>query len=267
MLRDLIHDRTGIYFEAANFDTLLDKLRDRAMHHGCQSYLDYYYILKYEERGPEEWLRVMDAFSVQETYFWRELGQITALTKTVIPRWFKTTSQPLRIWSAACATGEEPCSIVMALLEAGLGHLPIEVHASDASEAALAKAQRGIFRERSFRALPSELQEKYFRRVSEGWQIVPDVLRRVTFHRANLIAAGESGTLADAPVIFCRNVFIYFSPDSIRRVLSVFAVRMPLGGHLFVGASESLLKLTSDFELREIDGAFVYLRVGKEGAP
>lgn len=267
LLRDLIHDRTGIYFEPANFDTLLDKLHDRAMHHGCQSYLDYYYILKYEERGPDEWLRVMDAFSVQETYFWRELGQITALTNTVLPQWFTTTAQRLRIWSAACATGEEPCSIVMALLEAGLGHLPVEVCASDASEAALAKARRGVFRERSFRALPAELQEKYFRRVSDGWQIVPDVLRRVTFQRANLIAPAESGALADAPVIFCRNVFIYFSPDAIRRTLSVFAGRMPTGGHLFVGASESLLKLTTDFELREIDNAFVYLRTRKDGAP
>src|SRR5688500_8595880 len=127
LLRDLIHDRTGIFFAPEHFDVFLGKLRDRALHHGCQSYLDYYYILKYEERGPEEWLRVMDAFSVQETYFWRELGQITALTNTVIPQWFKTRSQRLRIWSAACASGEEPFRIVMALLEAGPGHLPIEV--------------------------------------------------------------------------------------------------------------------------------------------
>jgi chemotaxis protein methyltransferase CheR len=266
LLRDLIHDRMGIYFESANFDTLLDKLHDRVVHHRCQSYLDYYYVLKYEERGPDEWLHVMDAFSVQETYFWREIGQIMALTHTVIPQWFRTTAQPLRIWSAACASGEEPCSIVMALLEAGLGHLPVEVWASDASEAALAKARRGVFRERSFRALPVELQKKYFRRVNEGWQIEPDVLRRVTFQRANLIAPAESGTLAEAPVIFCRNVFIYFSPDSIGRALSVFAERMPPGGHLFVGASESLLKLTSDFELHEIDNAFVYLRARKDGA-
>src|SRR5688572_21003439 len=241
LLRDLIHDRTGIYFEPANFDTLLDKLRDRALHHGCQSYLDYYYLLKYEERGPEEWLRVMDAFSVQETYFYRELGQINALTNTVIPQWFKTSALRLRIWSAACASGEEPYSIVMALLEAGLGHLPIEVCASDASEAALEKARRGVYRDRSFRVLPLELQQKYFVRVSDGWQLVPEVMRRVTFHRANLIAPSETSSLASAPVIFCRNVFIYFSPDAIRRTLAVFAAQMPAGGHLFVGASESLL--------------------------
>lgn len=260
LLRDLIHDRTGIYFEPAHFDTLLGKLRDRAVHHGCHSYLDYYYILKYEERGTDEWLRVMDAFSVQETYFWRELSQINALTSRVVPQWFKSSPRRLRIWSAACASGEEPYSIVMALLEAGLGDLPIEVCGSDASEAAIAKARRGVFRERSFRALPPELQTKYFHKVADGWQIVPEVMRRVSFQRVNLIAPAESGSLAASPVIFCRNVFIYFSPDTIRRTLSIFAERMPVGGHLFVGASESLLKLTTDFELREIDDAFVYVR-------
>lgn len=259
LLRDLIHEKTGIYFEPGHFDTLLSKLRDRALHHGCLSYLDYYFILKYEERGADEWLRVMDAFSVQETYFWRELAQIQALTQSVVPAWFKSTARPMRIWSAACASGEEPYSIVMALLEAGLGHLPIEVCASDASEAALQKARRGIYRDRSFRTLPVELQRKYFQRVPEGWQLSSDVMRRVSFQRANLIAPAETTSLAAAPVIFCRNVFIYFSPDAIRRSLAVFAQRMPAGGHLFVGASESLLRLTSDFELHEIGDAFVYI--------
>jgi chemotaxis protein methyltransferase CheR len=260
LLRDLIHERTGIFFDPPHFDTLLGKLRDRAVHHGCHSYLDYYYILKYEERGADEWLRVMDAFSVQETYFWRELAQINALTKSVVPQWFKSSAARLRLWSAACASGEEPYSLVIALLEAGLGHLPIDVYASDASEAALAKARRGVYRERSFRALPPELQTKYFRKVADGWQLVPEVMQRVAFQRVNLIAPAESGVLASAPVIFCRNVFIYFSPDTIRRTLAIFAERMPVGGNLFVGASESLLKLTTDFELREIDDAFVYVR-------
>ena len=76
LLRDLIHDRTGLFFESDRTDVLLEKLRERALFHQCQSYLDYYYILKYEEKGRDEWLRVMDAFSVQETYFWREFSQI-----------------------------------------------------------------------------------------------------------------------------------------------------------------------------------------------
>ncbi len=265
LLRDLIHEHTGIYFEADRFDIVIDKLRDRAIANGCHSYLDYYYILKYQERGPDEWARVMDAFSVQETFFWREVSQIKALTGSVVPKWFATTSLPLRIWSAACASGEEPYSIVIALMEAGLGALPITIMASDASEAALAKAQRGVYRERSFRSLPPELRQKYFTQTAEGWQLSPEVMRRVTFQRANLIDEEEIAPLATAPVIFCRNVFIYFSAESIRRTVSVFADQMPVEGNLFVSASESLLKLTEDFELREINDAFVYVRLPRTG--
>ena len=260
LLRDLIHERTGLYFPSEQFDTLLDKIRDRAVHHGCHSYLDYYYILKYDEKGPDEWLRVMDAYSVQETYFWREASQLEALVEFVVPRWLHEQTGPLKIWSAACASGEEPYSIVMALLEAGLGHHGIEVVASDASEAALAKARTGIFRERSFRALPAPLREKYFTPVQQGWQLSADVMRRVRFHRANLVDPPQIEQLATAPVIFCRNVFIYFSPESIRRTLAVFARQMGGRGHLFVGAAESLLKLTNDFDLEELGTAFVYIR-------
>src|SRR5687767_12457815 len=100
LLRDLIHDRTGIFFENGRTDLMLEKLRDRALVHQCHSFLDYYYILKYEEKGPEEWLRVMDAFSVQETYFWREVSQIEVLVQRVVPDWFKSHHGPLRLWSA-----------------------------------------------------------------------------------------------------------------------------------------------------------------------
>lgn len=260
LLRDLIHERTGLFFDSDRFDTLLDKLRERVLLHQCKSYLDYYYILKYEEKGPEEWRRVMDAFSVQETYFWRELAQIQALTRVVVPRWFEARPGTLRIWSAACASGEEPYSIAMALVEAGLGSHPIEICASDASEAALERARGAIFRERAFRALPESLRQKYFTRVADGWQLDREITRRVRFDRANITAPAEIADFARAPVVFCRNVFIYFSADAIRRTLASFAERMPAGAHLFVGASESLLKLTSDFELTELADAFVYVR-------
>jgi chemotaxis protein methyltransferase CheR len=227
---------------------------------GCKSFLDYYYILKYDEKGPSEWLRVMDAFSVQETYFWREIAQIEALVKFVVPAWFKDQRTPLRIWSAACASGEEPYSIVIALLEAGLHAHPIVVEASDASEAALEKARLGIYRERSFRALPEHLRTKYFTKVPHGWQLSREVLERVTFQRANLVSPAEIDGLARAPVIFCRNVFIYFSPDAIRRTVSGFAERMGSRGHLFIGSSESLLRITEDFELEELGDAFVYIK-------
>jgi chemotaxis protein methyltransferase CheR len=262
LLRDLIHERGGFYFESDRFDTMLDKLRDRVLAHGCRSYLDYYYLLKYEEGGPDEWLRVMDSFSVQETYFWRELAQITALVDVVVPAWFKQNGNtPLHIWSAACATGEEPYSIAIALREAGWSNHPIVINASDASESALAKAGAAVYRERSFRALPPDLRAKYFDPpASEGTRLRRELLPSVNFQRANIVVPAEVAPLARAHVVFCRNVFIYFSPDAIRRVVASFAQAMPNNGHLFVGASESLLKLTDDFAMHDIKDAFVYVR-------
>ncbi len=263
LLRDLVHERTGIYFEDERFDSLLEKLEERARFYRCSSYLDYYYILKYEEKGPDEWRRVMDAFSVQETYFWREFDQVRTLVDVVVPAWFKTHNSPLRIWSAACATGEEPYTLAMALNEAGWGQHPIEIAGSDASETALAKARAGLYRERSFRSLPAALREKYFTSKPGAFQISPEIAERVVFRWANLVSPDSTAELATSQIIFCRNVFIYFSPNAIRRVVNHFADRMPSEGKLFVGSSESLVKLTDRFELEDMAGAFVYLLKGR----
>jgi chemotaxis protein methyltransferase CheR len=256
----LIHERTGIFFEADRLDTLVEKIQPLATERDCYSLLDYYYLLKYEENGVEDWTRVMDALSVQETYFWREMGQIRALCDRIVPEWFEKTASPLQIWSAACATGEEPYTILIALLEAGFGGHPIQIRASDASPAALEKCRTATYREKAFRSLPPGLKARYFTPAGTEWQLRPEIAKRVSFERANLLATEEISALARSPVIFCRNVFIYFSPHAIRQAVAAFASRMPRGGHLFVGAAESLLRLTADFELKELGDCFAYVR-------
>jgi chemotaxis protein methyltransferase CheR len=247
---------------------MIEKLEDAAHARNCYSMLEYYYVLKYDQEAQAEWEHVIDALSVQETYFWRELPQIQVLGEVLVPRWFKDHSTPLRIWSAACATGEEPYSIAIALREAGWGNHPIEIVASDASPAALAKARRATFRERSFRSLPEDLRDKYFEPAPQGWQLLPEIAAQVKFRQANLVSKTEIADMARAPIVFCRNVFIYFSPDSIRRTIAAFAALMPPRGHLFVGAAESLLKLSTTFELEEIRDAFVYVkRAAQEPVP
>ncbi len=265
LLRDLIHEQAGLYFENDRLDTMIDKLQTRAQARGCRSFLDYYYILKYDGETTDEWRRVMDAFSVQETYFYREMAQVRALVDHVVPNWFRTSTQPLRIWSAACASGEEPYSLAIALKEAGWSHHPIEIRASDASESALTRAQNAIYRERSFRAFPPDLREKYFTASTEGWRLNRQELLPISFQRANLASPEDIAKLAVAEVIFCRNVFIYFSQHAIERTVANFAAHMPDRGNLFIGASESLLKLTSDFDLKEIKDAFVYVRKVRDG--
>jgi chemotaxis protein methyltransferase CheR len=261
LLRDLIHERTGVFCEADRFDTMLEKIEARARDLNCVSFLDYYYILKYNEKGDEEWRRVMDALSVQETYFWREFDQVRVLVDVIIPK-LAQQGRPIRVWSAACASGEEPYSIAMALAERGWSGPPVEIIGSDASEAALAKAKAGLFRERSFRALPPELRAKYFEQQRDGYFLHPEIRSKVTFHWANLMRLEEFPLTEHVDVIFCRNVFIYFSPTAIKRVIAMFSRRLAAGGHLFVGSSESLLKLTSQFDLQEISGAFAYVRNG-----
>jgi chemotaxis protein methyltransferase CheR len=258
LLRDLIHDKTGIFFEDSRLDSLLEKLEPLALERGHQSFLDYYYALK--DSQPAEWEQTWEALSVQETYFWREISQIEALTQIIIPDWFQKHSTPFRIWCAACATGEEPYSIAMAVAEAGFSGHPIEITASDASFMALKKARSAIYRERSFRTLPLALRLKYFKPVAEGSQLDSEIVSRIKFRSANLAESGDVAALARVHAIFCRNVFIYFSPHTIRQTVANMAAKMPAGGHLFVGAAESLLRMTSDFELKEIGKAFAYVR-------
>ena len=264
LLRDLIHEYTGIHFDAARFDIMLEKLADLVRARGFRSYMEYYYLLKYDDPLRQEWQRVIEELSVQETYFWREMGQINALVKQFVPRWFANDRTPLRIWTAACATGEEPYTIAMALCEGGWGNHPIEIMASDASELAIEKARAGIYRERSFRSIPLSVRQRYFVEKGKAFQLNADIMRRVRFQRANILDKREIVGLASAPVVFCRNVFIYFSPETIRRTVYFFADAMPSGGHLFVGASESLLKLTDQFDLQEFGEGFVYVRVDRQ---
>lgn len=264
LLRALIHERTGVFFDNGKADLLTDKLSPLVIERGFTSFLDYYYLLKYDEAAGDEWRNVMNALSVPETYFWREIDQVRALVGTVVPRWFDARGrEPLKIWSAACATGEEPLTIAMALDEAGwFDRAAIEIHASDASSSAVEKARRGLYRERAFRNLSPELRAKYFARegAASVWRVRADLHARVRWGVANLMDEAEVAEPASANVIFCRNVFIYFSESAISKVVRSFAGRMRPPGYLFVGTSESLLRLTTDFSLEEIDNAFVYVR-------
>jgi chemotaxis protein methyltransferase CheR len=265
LLRDLVHERTGLYFDDANLDMFLDKLSPLIVERGFDSLLDYYHLLKYDPCSADEWRNVFDALTVQESFFWREMDQIRALVDGIVPQYFRAhPHHTLNIWSGACAAGEEPLTIAMTLHEAGwFDRARINIFASDASPRAVEAAKHGVYRERSFRSLPPELREKYFVCADGGggWRADSELHSRVRWRIANLMAEDDL-TLAPtaSPVIFCRNVFIYFSESAARKAVRGFAERMPRPGYLFVGMAESLLRITSDFELREIGGAFVYIR-------
>ena len=259
ILRDLLHERLGLSYQAHQFAQVADRLAALVIAHGFGSFIDYYYLLKYDN-DPDEWLRVMDALSVQETYFWREIDQLRAVVDVVVPMLAATLGGgPLRIWSIPCATGEEPLTIAMLLEEAGwFGRLPIEILGSDASPSAIAKARAGRYGERAFRNLPPALRERYFTVSGSQAVVDPGLHARVRYDVLNVMDGAAVAAHA-APIIVCRNMFIYFSEQSIRRSCQAFAASMPRPGYLCLGASESLLRLATPFDLREIGGAFIYV--------
>lgn len=265
LLGDLIHERAGLFYANGRYDTLADRLAPLVIERGFRSFLDFYYLLKYDDRSAlVEWRRVMDALSVQETYFWREVDQVSGLASTVLPELVRAAPyEPVRIWSAPCATGEEPLTIAMMLEETGwFCRAPIQIHGSDASAAAIARARTARYRERSVRSLPAALREKYFVLDDGAYIPTPALQARISsLSVVNLLARDEVALHAQSQVIFCRNAFIYFSPQSVKRVVETFASLMPTPAYLFVGASESLLNVTDKFMLDDIDrAAFAYVK-------
>jgi chemotaxis protein methyltransferase CheR len=268
LLRDLIVERTGVLYHDDKLDLLEERLEEVLAGRGLPSLLDYYYLLRY---GPGEeplWRELHDALAVPETYFWRQGEQLEVLCQELLPRHLaERPGQPLRIWSAACCSGEEPLSIAMALEEGGwFGRLPIQLLGSDASEQLVARARAGVYGERALRSLSPERRARWFRPEGSRWRIDPGLLARVEFSVVNLLDAAAAAPLAASDVIFCRNVFIYFSDAAIQRVAALFAARLRPGGWLFLGASESLVRLSRDFVMDEIGPAFAY-RKNPDPAP
>lgn len=267
LLMDLIHEQLGLHYKPGDAEQLGDRLAPLVVERGLASFMDYYYVLKYSPE-PDDWLKVMDALAVQETYLWREIDQLRTVAECLVPSLVRASrGRPVRIWSSACASGEEPLTVAMLLEEAGwFDRAPIELMASDASPAAIARARKGEYTQRSFRNLPQPLRDKYFAAHGNQWRVAPELHRRVTYDIVNLVDEDQVARYASAPIILCRNVFIYFSDRSIQRTLMMFDRGMPSPAYLCVGVSESLLRRTSSFDLQEIGGAFVYVKGSSEAS-
>lgn len=257
LLRDLINARAGLYYEDDKLDLFADKLVDRVIERGFAGFQEYYHHLKYDPDGEAEWTAIYDALTVNETYFMREVDQLHACVDIVVPELIAQHRAPLTIWSAACASGEEPLSLAMLLLERGLEG-EVRIVATDISRRALERARRGRYGARSLRAMPPQLAERYLERDGAEWDVRQSVRDLVSFRNLNLLDPVAMRAIRGIDVIFCRNVFIYFASASIQTVLDHFAAALNPGGYLFVGAAESLLRHASPFELVEIGGAFTY---------
>jgi len=259
ILAGLLEEHVGLHYTAADRELLGDKVSARAQECGFDSLLEYYYFLRYDPGGPQELDALVEALVVGETYFFRELRPLEVVVDTVIEPAVRAGRRP-RVWSAACATGEEPLTLAMLLDERGLlGE--VDLLATDLSARALARAQEGRFGARSVRTVaPPRLVDRYLLREGEAFRVRPELTRAIEWRRLNLVDAAAVEAMSDFEVILCRNVLIYFNDARSRRVVALLTERLLPGGVLLVSVSESLLRFGTTLECEERGGVFLYRR-------
>lgn len=268
--RDLIACRSGIYIHGADRDALRNHLLTRMDHCGTTSFADYFQRLgSCPDDG--ELQELINLVTIRETYFFRDQAQFMALQRYVIPELLKARAgrdEPLRIWSAGCSTGEEPYTIAMLLAEgrSGAGSPRPYILATDVNQGALEVARRGIYSDRSLRSTPEHYRQRFFTQEGESYILSESTKGTVEFRPFNLMSTPYPGTDGMGwDVIFCRNVTIYFKPDSTRTVIRRFYESLEEGGYLFTGFSESLRYLSNDFLTVQVGGVFLYQKSKKGG--
>jgi chemotaxis protein methyltransferase CheR len=190
---------------------------------------------------------VVDAMTTNETLFFRDFKPFAHLRHHMLMLHAASApTQPLRIWSAAASSGQEPYSLAMTALEAGLGNRPVQILGTDISAEQIARAKLGVYSEFEVqRGLSTPNLIKYFRKESGGWRITDPVRKLVELRTWNLM--GDLRPLGTFDVIFCRNVLIYFDLPTKRRVLDGIWERMAPGGLLYLGGAETTFGVTDRF--------------------
>ncbi|MDI3288922.1 protein-glutamate O-methyltransferase CheR [Polyangium sp. 15x6] len=261
LLRDLINQHCGISLSPEQRPVIERRLRERLSVHGLHSFGEYYQLLRSPDRGRAELDEALDLVTINETYFYREDYQLTALRTELFPmlRRPPLSRESLSIWSAGCSTGEEVYSIAITAKEAGLsGRRDLRIFGSDISRRCVAHARRGVYGSSSFRAIPLDLKRKYFIEKPDGMHVQDDLRAWCHFGHLNLLDPVRASVVGRVDIIFCRNVLIYFDDASRRRVIDMFYDRLLPGGFLLLGHSESLLNVSTAFELVHLRDDLVY---------
>ena len=225
---------------------------------------DGYLALLQTPPGDEELRRLLPLVTVGKTSFFRDERQfraLDALLPGLVAR-ARGGGRRIAIWSAGCATGEEPYSIAMAVAAAGAEPEHVELLATDVNPEAVAHATRGTYDARRVRDIPEPLRERHFDRDGERYHVRAGLRRYITAIRPHNLVSSVFPRPTDGgwDLVFCRNVIIYFDTPTTQGVLTQFHNALSPGGYLFLGYSESLFRLFEGFELTEVAGAFLYRR-------
>lgn len=261
--RVLLLARCGLSFPAQRRDTLTQSLSQIAQAHNYANLEALYTDLLVA--GAPIWDAVVAQLTIGETYFFRHAAQFAALRDLILPDLLsrRQATRSLRLWSAGCATGEEPYSLAMILSEQLPSDPPwyVSILATDLNPAFLERARAGLYSQWSFRETPEALRERFFIPEGQRWRLRPEPRRNVIFTRLNLAEPSypslTNGT-SSIDLIFCRNVLIYFDEATIRQVVERLFAALTPGGWLVVGHSEPNNTIFQHFAVYNLPGTVIY---------
>ncbi len=246
--RQMIYDYAGIEIKPHKKTLLVNRLSKRLRNLGLSGFGEYLEFLKTSDRRNQELIELIDCVTTNKTDFFREPQHFTYLQEKVIPELLQKNSfrtNGLRIWSAACSTGEEPYTLAICLSEY-LKDKNFEILASDVSETVLRHAVTGIYDESRVAPIPMPLMRKYFLRGNKRYKIKTELAKFITFKRVNLNQDFHH-FINNFDVIFCRNVMIYFDKPTQQEIINKFFHALRPQGYLFLGHSETLQGMNAPF--------------------
>ena len=262
-LRDMVYEHAGLFYEDSK-QYFVEKRVERRMEVIGTMNPDEYLRRLDADIGRTELHNLIEELTVKETYFFRDLPQLDGFSQKVLPRLIAAKRQAgnltLRIWSAACSTGEEPYTLAIIVRQAlpDLADWRVEVLATDVDRDALRAAHRGSYGARSVKDVPPHLLRDCFTLAEGKWHVAPDIRKLVSVQQVNLIDKQVMRRMRGFDIIFCRNVLIYFDDSSRRLTLGYFYDALDPGGYVFLGHSESVGRITAAFRIQRLDDFLCY---------
>lgn len=259
--RDFFYRKTGIHFDDSKRYFVDKRLVERIEATGAEDFRSWFIALRFEASG-DELQHLVNAMTVNETYFFRESYQfdcmVNDLMNDIAKR--KRRGERIRIWSIPSSTGEEPYTIAIYLLEQWkqINDYEVEILSSDIDTKVLDTAQRGLYSQRSVSQMPKAYLDRYFTRRGDEYAISRDLVSAVEFSRVNLSDPADTRRFRDIDLIFCRNLLIYFDDLSRRVAAEAMFDALTPGGFVCLGHSESMSRITSVFTPRRFSDALVY---------
>ena len=259
-ISQLIYRRSGMTFGEKKRYYIERRVADRMKAVGAQTFQTYFAIARSDAAEAQS---LLNAFTVNETYFYREEHQFRCLTTSILPEVIrsKRPGDRIRIWSNPCSTGEEAYSIALWLLEnwALVDAYHVEIVGSDIDSRALQMALVGDYGERALSKLPADVVGAYFEPArGHRRRIIQDLKESVLFTAVNLVDPAIMAAQGRFDVIFCRNVLIYFDEDARRTAIQNLSKALVPGGFLCLGHTEGLSRMPERFVMRRFPDAVVY---------